>query len=125
MQELASLFYIINRAIPTSRCSTAFIGIELNQKAAVELSLISACGGDSCQAYNASNVNLNEIFERLSVSLGIQREVGIVGVSSGGSAAFVIQQRNNPYLQIRQNRFAVLLNLDFSWINEWRKMNFS
>ena len=74
-----------------SRCSTAFIGIQLDSQAAVELNLISACGGDSCQAYNASNVNLNEIFERLTVKLGIQREVGIVGIRNGNSFAFLVQ----------------------------------
>lgn len=113
-EELAALFYLVNQTIPTSRCSTSYVGIELSQKAAAELTVISMFGGDSCNAYQASNVNLNQIFDRISLNVGIVRQVGMVGVSNGSQNALIVQQRSTPVVQVRRNRFAVLLNLDFS-----------
>ncbi|OMJ72401.1 hypothetical protein SteCoe_29164 [Stentor coeruleus] len=113
-EELAALFYLINQTIPTSRCSTSYVGIELSQKAAAELTLISVFGGNSCNAYQANNVNLNQIFDRISIDVGIVRQVGVVGVNSGNQSALMIHQRSAPVVQVKRNRFAVLLNLDFS-----------
>ena len=114
VEALALLFLMINQAIPTSRCSTAYIGIDLNQRSAQELVVLKTFGGDSCQAYNVANVDLESIFERISLSLGIQNKIGVVGVSDGNSTAAIVVQQRAPVLQVRRNKFAVLLNLDFS-----------
>ncbi|CAG9315790.1 unnamed protein product [Blepharisma stoltei] len=121
LEELGGIFYLVGRTIPTSRCKTAFIGIELNNKELAELAVLSALGGDNCDLYNANNVSLNEIFQRISVNVGLQRQVGIVGVQTNNMSALMFQQRNSPVLQIRRNRFAVLLNLDFSGSMEGKK----
>jgi len=114
IEELATIFYIINQSIPTERCQTNYIGINLGEKAAAEMAVMSACGGDSCNAYHASNVDLSRIFDRISVGIGIIRQTQAVGITDGTNSALMIRQQNSHVLTVKRNRFAVLLNLDFS-----------
>jgi Mg-chelatase subunit ChlD len=114
LEELALIFYSLNQVVPLDRCSTAFVGVELNRTAAEQLLVLKMFGGDSCNAYQVSNVDIGEIFNRISVDVGLVRQVNVVGVRDGNRTAMMVQQRTAPVLTLRRKRFAVLLNLDFS-----------
>ena len=113
-EELAYKFELIGEIIPKERCLTVFIGVELSENAAFELALLSELGGDTCQLYNVKKVQLGDIFERISASIGVRREVNIGFVQGRGMTAMAFSQRNTPILQLRRRNFAVLLNLDIS-----------
>ena len=114
LNDLAVLFALINRGIPTERCMTVFIGIDLSSQALAQLAVLSALGGDNCQMYNVNNVNLGEIFQRITATLGVQRQVSMGVASMGGMTAMRIQTTNRPVLNIVRRNFAVMLNLDLS-----------
>ncbi|CAG9320975.1 unnamed protein product [Blepharisma stoltei] len=78
------------------------------------MAVMSACGGDSCKAHRASNVDLSEIFERISIGIGIIKQTQAIGVTDCTNASLMIHEQSAPVLTMRRNRFAVLLNLDFS-----------
>lgn len=114
LEQLAFLFSLIGRTIPRERCMTVFIGIDLTAQALAQLAVLKALGGDNCQIYNATNVNLSQIFQNISVSIGVQRQVSMEVASMGGVTAMRMQQNNVPVLSIVRRKFAVLLNLDLS-----------
>ncbi|OMJ74640.1 hypothetical protein SteCoe_26384 [Stentor coeruleus] len=114
IQELAVLFAMINRGISTERCLTVFIGVDLTPQALVQLALLKSLGGENCQLYNVRNVDLSEIFQRITATLGVQRRVNVNMLNMGGIQAMHFQQENVPVMTIRQRNFAVLLNLDIS-----------
>lgn len=114
LEELAMLFAIVGRGIPKEKCLTVFIGVELNPEAAIQLALLTSLGGDTCQMYNVNKVELNEIFNRITATIGVRRQVNVGLVSARGVNAMAIQQQNIPFLNISRKNFAVLLNLDIS-----------
>ena len=114
IEELAMLFALIGRGIQKEKCLTVFIGVELSIEAALQLALLTKLGGDTCQMYNVNSVQLNDIFARITATIGVRRQINIIGVSGGGVNAMAFQQTNQPVLNITKKNFAVLLNLDIS-----------
>lgn len=116
LQDLCGLMMAVGMTIPVSRCRTVIIGIDLDADAngRAQLMAINQLGGENCDIYDVGSVNVGEIFSRLSVSLGVRRTTNVMGVQMGGRGALVVQQRNQPVLQVSQKRFAVLFNLDVS-----------
>lgn len=123
LEELAMMFALIGRGIPKERCLTVFIGVELSQDAALQLALLAGLGGDTCQLYNVNKVQLGDIFERISASIGVRREVNVGVIQAGGMNAMAFSQRNVPILQVRRRNFAVLLNLDISGSMNGQRFN--
>lgn len=114
IEELAMLFALVGRGIPKDKCLTVFIGVELSVEAAIQLALLTKLGGDTCQMYNVNSVQLNDIFARISATIGVRRQVNINMINTNGVSAMAFQQTNQPYLNITRKNFAVLLNLDIS-----------
>ena len=114
LEELAIRFALVGRCIPKERCLTVFIGVELSPEAAIQLAMLAALGEDTCQLYNVNKVELGDIFQRISASIGVRREVNIGVIQARGMSAMAFSQKNTPILQIRRRNFAVLLNLDIS-----------
>jgi uncharacterized protein YegL len=113
-QELIGLFGLINTCIPTERCMTVFIGVDLNRDAVLELAALKIIGGDNCQLHSVNHVNLQDIFQRISASIRMQRQVNIGVASIGRLSAMRIQTANRTVFNIQRRNFAVLLNLDIS-----------
>jgi len=49
------------------------------------------CGGDNCNIYNSNSVNLDEIFERISMDVGIRQETDLIGVANEQAAVLYMQ----------------------------------
>lgn len=116
LEDLCGLMMMVGMTIPVSRCRTIIIGIDLDADAngRAQLMAINQLGGENCDIYDVGSVNVGEIFSRISVSLGMRRNVNVVGMQMGGRGVVMVQQRNQPVLQVSQKRFAVLFNLDVS-----------
>ena len=114
LNELAMIFALINRGISTDRCLTVFIGIDLNAQAFAELIVLKALGGENCQIYNVNNVNLAEIFHRITASITMLRQVRLGVASFQGVTAMRYSESNTPVIGINKKNFAILLNLDIS-----------
>lgn len=76
-----------------------------------ELKTIVEMGEKIVEYYKADSTNIKKIFERVSVSLGLQkkREITVLG-----SQAFAVQEKLEPALQLQIHSYAVLLNLQVS-----------
>jgi uncharacterized protein YegL len=123
LDKLALMFGLIGRGIPKDRCLTVLIGIDLTAEAAVQLALLSALGGDTCQLYNVHNVELNEIFQRIKATIGIRRQTSIGMFQSEGMAGMAFQQQSIPVMMLQRKNFAVVLNLDISGSMNGQRFN--
>lgn len=110
--QLSQLFDDIGKNIQRKSCLTVLIGIQLTQPALTKLVDLKTIGGENCMIFNAVNVNLAEIFNDISLNIGIGRQV-MIDMNSGGGIAGM-QSRYVPVLQVVRKRYAVLLNLDLS-----------
>ena len=64
---------VLGVTIPPEFLKTYFIGVGLEQdrKALAELLVISALGGDTSEIFNIGNANIEEVFNRIQVDLGV------------------------------------------------------
>jgi len=63
---------------------------------------------------NISNVKIDEIFEKIRIDLGIQKKTTLTGIATDDMAIFGVHEEYQPYLAIKEQKFAVLFNLDIS-----------
>ena len=91
-------------------CKTYFIGVGLDYKAKKELEEISKLGGDACELFNCQDVEISDVFNRISIGLGLRHE--IIAMQHGGML-FAAQQQQLQ-IQLKQNKFLVLFTLDMS-----------
>lgn len=116
IQDVAGLFMAIGQMLPVERCKTYIIGIDLDQdpRCRAQLDLLDQVGGENCEKYDIESVEIEQVFARISVSLGVQRQVSMALVAGPGGAGLLVQQRARSVLAISRNNFAVLFNLDIS-----------
>ena len=64
---------VLGAKIPSNFLKTYFIGVDLDEdkKALAELFIISALGGDTSELFNITNTDINEVFNRIQVALGV------------------------------------------------------
>jgi len=117
LQEAAGAMLAVGQRIPVSRCKTLIIGIDLGEdrKATAELLALRQFGGENCQIFEIGAVNIDELFNRIQVNLGVMRETSVgVAQSPTGQRAVVIAQREQAVVQVSRTSFAVVFNIDIS-----------
>jgi len=73
-------------------CSTIFIGVNLNDRARASLKQLADAGGEQTDFYDINDMQIEEIFDRIAVTLQTAKRVTVAGV---------IPQVNRP--AIREN----------------------
>lgn len=61
-----------------------------------------------------AEAEIEKIFQRITVNLGLQKRQQLVGIANKTGAAFFLQENVSPVLSLQMQNFAVLLNLDVS-----------
>eukprot|EP01083_Nonionella_stella_P218603 783819_1 len=89
---------------------TYFIGISLGSTAKRELQSIANLAGDAAELHNCDEVELSDVFDRIKLSLGVERRVALVTDGSMFAAA----TSDRVYLQVQRQKFLVLFDLDMS-----------
>jgi hypothetical protein len=91
-------------------CKTFFIGVNLGYQEKRQLSEIARFAGDSAELFNCEDVELESVFKRIQVNLGIRRN--IVAVEHNNQ--LVIGAKDQLIAQVQENKFLVLFTLDIS-----------
>ena len=102
-------------------CKTFFIGVGLNWKEKHQLEQISNLGGDSCELFNCQDVEIDDVFSRISISLGIRRQIAVMEHQGMILAA----KQDQLALEVKENKFLVLFTLDMSGSmsgGRWKKV---
>jgi len=102
-------------------CKTYFIGVGLNWKEKQGLEQIASLGGDSVELFNCQDVEISNVFNRISIGLGIRRQI----VAMEHQGMVLAAKRDQLALQITENKFLVLFTLDMSGSmsgGRWRKV---
>ena len=71
------------------------------------------------------DADIEKIFQRITVNLGLQRRQQIIGLANQTGTAFLMQQQVNPVLSLQRQKFGILLNLDVSssmYGQKWRRV---
>ena len=105
---------IIGKKLSVKTLKIILIGVGVQGKAEAELRLIAKAGGQNADYYSANNADIEKIFQRITVNLGLQKRQQLIGVANKTGSAFFLQEKVSPVLSLQLQNFAVLLNLDVS-----------
>jgi len=116
IEEACGLMALIGLTLNQSTIKTWFIGVDVNNNAQVvkDLTELSEIGGENADFVNISNIKIDEIFEKIRIDLGIQKKVTLAGAATNDMAVFEVNEEYQPYLAVKEQKFAVLFNLDIS-----------
>ena len=91
-------------------CTTFFIGVGLGQREKQQLQSIANLAGDAAELYNCQDVQLNDVFDRIKIRIGIQRQIAMVTDGTN----FLAAKRDQLYMTAERQKFLVLFTLDKS-----------
>jgi uncharacterized protein YegL len=111
----------INTKLQFLSLKTFFIGVGLGSRAKKELGDLALSGGKNSEFIPIDEVDIESIFERIKVSLGIIERTGVYGMSDGKNAALAYQNQKDVYLMMKKQRYVVLFTLDMSGSMEGSK----
>eukprot|EP00484_Ammonia_sp_Unknown_P014148 CAMPEP_0197079272 /NCGR_PEP_ID=MMETSP1384-20130603/213541_1 /TAXON_ID=29189 /ORGANISM="Ammonia sp." /LENGTH=496 /DNA_ID=CAMNT_0042518147 /DNA_START=48 /DNA_END=1538 /DNA_ORIENTATION=+ len=110
LADVRDLYQKIGDELGDRFFKTFFIGIGLGLTEKQQLQSIADVAGDSAELFNCSDVQISDVFDRIKLSLGIERRVA---VATDGRNIIAAQQ-NRLYLQAEKQKFLVLFDLDMS-----------
>jgi len=81
---------------------TWFIGVNIgdSQKALTEIAALVTLGGENTEFANITDNNIESIFAKLRVDLGLLQKTDIVGVNVGDQGLYAVTQEDIPYLRV-------------------------
>ena len=116
IETLIKVMHEIGQNIKVDDLKTYFIGVDLseNSRAAIELKLLADAGGKNAEFMRVNNMEINKIFEKIQLSLGVLKRTQMKMVSDENIALIGIKERNDPVLMVKKLNFVVLFTLDIS-----------
>ena len=127
LDDACAVMYAIGQTLKVSTLKTYFIGVDLapNSKAAREISALALSGGENADYFNINAIQINDIFEKIKVNVGLLQRTGMVGVASDNAAYVTYHQSIDPVLFVEKQRYVVLFTLDISGSmagNKWARV---
>ncbi len=113
--------YAIGQLLNVKMLKIILIGVGVSAKAQLELKTIAQAGGENAEYYSVDNADISRIFQRITISLGLQERQEIIGIQARQTTAIMYQKKYQPVIQVQKQNFAVLLNLDVSGSMEGQK----
>lgn len=116
----------VGSKIPAELLKTWFIGVDIskNSTAARDISQLvnSAAGHVSFQL--ASDSNLEEMFQKIRIDLGLIKKTDVVGLRVGDNHLIGVQEEYGLYMQASRVNYCVLFNVDMSgsMYSKWPKV---
>jgi len=71
-------------------------------------------GGENAEYYSVDNASINNIFQRITVNLGLQERNEVAVISNFQTTGVFFQKTVQPVISLKVQYYAVLFNLDVS-----------
>lgn len=111
MKDLLGMLMFIGMTLQKAVLKTWFIGcLDSNKKAEQDLKMLSAVGGDNSDFMNITELEINKVFEKIKIELGISKGVNMVKAGN----VLAIAQKNMLHINVKKERYVVLFTLDKS-----------
>jgi len=115
LEETCALMRVISQKIPVEMLKTWFIGVNIaeSKKALTEIAALVSSGGKNCEFANITDNNIEDIFSKLRVELGLIKQTDILAAQLADQGLYTYEE-NIPYIRVHKQRYIVLFNLDIS-----------
>lgn len=112
LQTTGIMVHALGQTIGNKFLKTVFIGIDVekDREAVQEIAALVALGKDFTDFHCASSTNLDSIFDRIRVQLGIQRTE--FGIRTENQVFYGMQQKTS--VRVSRENYVVLFNCDMS-----------
>lgn len=117
LRDTCSALSTIGVHIPVQVLKTFYIGVglESNSRASREISEMVRSQGKNAEYLNVEATRIEEVFEKIKISLGIiQRTQAVAGRNEEGQAFVAVRQQEKAFLLAQKQMFIVLFTLDIS-----------
>ncbi|CAD8203695.1 unnamed protein product [Paramecium octaurelia] len=116
LSEFLEYQKLIQQKLPPNILQTFYIGVnvENNNTVKQEMSAILKCSGKSASYYPISSNQINDIFQKIQMQIGIRvQEQGVI--IENNQARFALRQQTyQPVVSMQVNNYIVLFTLDVS-----------
>ena len=109
LTDLSALFLMMGVELGDI-CKTFFVGISLGNEELRQLQQLALLGGESCELINEDANKIDDIFDRIAVSLGISVQYGLYNSNN----ANYISKTEALEMTIKHQKYCVLFTLDTS-----------
>lgn len=125
LNDSLNVMSLIKQKINVNALKTYFIGVDIKQNATAsrELKSLAHNGGDNAEFLDVSGVEISQIFEKIKISLGIYQRTEVVGVQTQNFNLIAAQQKIDPVLLLKAQKYVVLFTLDMSGSMSGTKWN--
>jgi len=90
LEDCLKIMYVIGQLISVSTLKIIFIGVNAPQQASREMQALAQVGGENAKYYNVDNADIEEIFAKIRVGLGIQKKQTVVGIETEDMTAVLL-----------------------------------
>ena len=118
--DLAGLFALMGLTLG-GLCKTFFVGISLGNQELRQLQELAQLGGDSCELINEDASKIDDIFDRIAVSLGISVQYGLYNSNNTN----YVSKTEALEMTFKHQKYCVLFTLDTSGSmagERWKKL---
>ena len=109
LNELSGLFLRMGLELG-DLCKTFFVGISLGNQELRQLQQLAILGGDSCELINEDANKIDEIFDRIAVSLGIYSQYNLYNANNYN----FVTRTDAVAMTFKHQKYCVLFTLDTS-----------
>lgn len=123
--KMIELIKLIDVGIPSQLLKTIIIGIDVEDDDEKEIKGICDTNKKNIDFYNVKEMQIESIFSKIQITLGIQQKTDIVSVGNDEIKIAFVQKEFVPVIQIEKRRFVVLFNIQTSASMEgskWEKV---
>ncbi|CAD8097438.1 unnamed protein product [Paramecium primaurelia] len=126
LQEFLRYQQYLEQELPQNILQTFYIGVNVENNTTVqkEMQAILRCSGKSASYYPISSNEINEIFQKIQMQIGIRiQEQGLI-IGNNQARIALRQQTYEPVVSMQINNYIVLFTLDVSGSmkNNWYKV---
>ena len=109
LTDLSALFLMMGVELG-DLCKTFFVGISLGDQELKQLQQLALLGGDSCELINEDASKIDDIFDRIAVSLGISVQYGLYNSNNTN----YVSKTEALEMTFKHQKYCVLFTLDTS-----------
>ena len=124
VSQTCELMRRISQVIPVQALKTWFIGIDLASGGASEIKTLVQSGGENAEFANVSDANIEQIFNQLTLKIGLVHRTQARGAQFGDHYAIRVEQEEVAIMSVEEQHYVVLFNLDMSgsMTSRWNKV---
>jgi len=124
LHETCEVMRRISQVIPVRTLKTWFVGIDLGSSGEREINTLVQSGGENAEFTNVSDKNIEQIFNQLTLNIGLVQRTQAQAAQIGDHYAIHVQQEEFAIMSVEEQHYVVLFNLDVSGSmhSRWNKV---